>query len=158
MKHLLKPLQASLLALAVALPGMTATPAMAKPGGIKPAFNAASKGGVKSVRPARPAGKAGGFKKPMPKKPGVRPTNRPGLPKVTRPHGKPKMNPGLPKPRKKPVTMGSRTSGKTTRDFNKVAKPKPLREIFNPAARPPVKPTKADPPPTPGLKPKGPTF
>lgn len=154
-------IQASVLTVAIALSGIATQPVAAKPGGFKPTFNAAAKGGAKAVKPVRPggAGKAGGFKRPGGvKKPSTKPNVRPMPKKVTRPHGKPKMNPGLPKPRQKPVTMGSRTSGQLKGQFNKAAQKKPLRDIFNPAARPPVKPVKGDPPPVPALKPPMPKF
>jgi hypothetical protein len=157
-------LSASVFALALVLPTLTAQPVEARGvGGIKPAFTAASKGGAKAVKPSRPGGsgaRAGGFKGPKvkPGKPGGKP--RP-ISKPIQPGGKPGMTPGLPKPRPiAPRAGGTGAKPNTVKGtFNKQAQRKPLKEVFNPAANPPKKkPAKADPPPTPAPRPKGPFF
>lgn len=145
-KTTLNALQASALTLAIALPSVIAAPVAAQPGAFKPGFTAAAKGAPKAALPK----KAPAFK---PKKP--------ANPRRTiAPSGKPKVNPGLPKPRQKPVTANTlKKPGGLKKGFNKQAGRKPLKDIFNPAARPPAKPIKGDPPPTPRpTPPKGPGF
>lgn len=139
-------LRAAALTVALVLPGLAVTPVHAKPGAFKSGFNNAARG----VKPAKPPRRGGAGR--------LGAAKRPGLPKVTRPHGKPKMNPGLPNKRRMPETMGGRRKGQLKDQFNKSAVRKPLRDTFNPLARPPSKPPSGDPPPTPHLKPKGPTF
>lgn len=144
------------LVLSVALPALMPDAADARPGA-KAAFKPAASAGAKAFKPAPRAkailpGRAAPKVKPLPK------PARPGTPKVRpiSPGGKPGIKPGLPKPRPLPPRAG-KTGPK--HEFNKAAKRKPLREIFNPAANPPKKPpAKSDPPPQPVPRPKGPTF